>query len=284
MFRRLKQENGVAMFNGNFRHPLDNLIRDDRIFMLEAIIPFVSDRMKAPLAMYIKIMELQTILSSLQDKECMARCGLHKDINNQDDILSSLADCGFEDIKGKFANLKKMLDVMKMMESAKEMPGGNFSGNGSMFSDLFGGFAGSGSSEASKSSEVAESSEASESSEVSGSSEVAESSEVAGSPKMSKSAEAPDTSGLSASAWAYKNPEFPEDNTDSLYQHYGSVSAYEAARSPQSEKKTHTGRSAQDEQSNQATHFSHDYQDAHTTDDLYGSIKDLFDAYDKDHR
>lgn len=272
MFRRLKQENGVAMFNGNFRHPLDNLIRDDRIFMLEAIIPFVSDRMKAPLAMYIKIMELQTILSSLQDKECMARCGLHKDINNQDDILSSLADCGFEDIKGKFANLKKMLDVMKMMESAKEMSGGNSSGNGSIFSDLFGGFAGSGSSEESKSPETSESSE------------VYESSEASESPKMSESAKKPDTSGLSASAWAYKNPEFPEDNTDSLYQHYGSVNAYEAARSPQSEKKTHTGRPAHDEQSNQTTHFSHDYQDAHTTDDLYGSIKDLFDAYDKDHR
>ena len=272
VFRRLKQENGVAMFNGNFRHPLDNLIHDDRIFMLEAILPFVSDRLKAPLAMYIKIMELQTILSSLQDKECMARCGLHKDINNQDDILSSLADCGFEDVKGKFVNLKKMLDVMKMMESAKEMPGGNFSGNGSMFSDLFGGFAGSGSSEASKSSEV------------SGSSEIAESSEVSRSSEASEAPEAPDTSGLSASAWAYKNPEFPEDNTDSLYQHYGSVNAYEAARSPQSEKKTHTGRSAQDKQSNQTTHFSHDYQGAHTTDDLYGSIKDLFDAYDKDHR
>lgn len=272
MFRRLKQENGVAMFNGNFRHPLDNLIRDDRIFMLEAIIPFVSDRMKAPLAMYIKIIELQTILSSLQDKECMARCGLHKDINNQDDILSSLADCGFEDIKGKFANLKKMMDVMKMMESAKEMSGGNSSGNGSIFSDLFGGFAGSGSSEESKSPETSESSE------------VYESSEASESPKMSKSAEAPDTSGLSASAWAYKNPEFPEENTDSLYQHYGSVNAYEAARSPQSEKKTHAERSAQDEQSNQVTHFSQDHQMAHTTDDLYGSIKDLFDAYDKDHR
>lgn len=260
------------MFNGNFRHPLDNLIRDDRIFMLEAIIPFVSDRMKAPLAMYIKIMELQTILSSLQDKECMARCGLHKDINNQDDILSSLADCGFEDVKGKFANLKKMLDVMKMMESAKEMSGGNFFDNGSMFPDLFGGFAGSGSSEESKSPETSESSE------------VYESSEASESPKMSESATTPDTSGLSASAWAYKNPEFPEDNTDSLYQHYGSVNAYEAARSPQSEKKTHAGRSAQDEQSNQVTHFSQDHQMAHTTDDLYGSVKDLFDAYDKDHR
>ena len=55
------------MFNGNFHHPLDNLIKDDRLFMMEAILPFVDDRMKAPLAMYIKIMELQTILNALRD-------------------------------------------------------------------------------------------------------------------------------------------------------------------------------------------------------------------------
>ncbi len=113
------------MFSGNFRHPLDNLIRDDRLFMLEAILPFVADNMKAPLAMYIKIMELQSILSSLNDKNYMEHCGLHKDINNQDDILSSLADCGLKDVQSQFANIKKMVDMMKIMEASKEMQGEN---------------------------------------------------------------------------------------------------------------------------------------------------------------
>lgn len=108
------------MFSGNFRHPLDNLIHDDRLFMLEAILPFVPDNMKAPLAMYIKIMELQSVLSSLQDKNYMEHCGLHKDINNQDDILSSLADCGLMDVKSQFANIKKMMDMIKIMEASKE--------------------------------------------------------------------------------------------------------------------------------------------------------------------
>ena len=142
------------MFNGNFRHPLDNLIHDDRLFMMEAILPFVPDNMKAPLAMYIKIMELQSILSSLRDKSCLDSCGFHKDINNQDDILSSLADCGFTDVQSQFANIKKMMDMMKIMEASnemsnkmtKEMPngmadkmsGGAFADKG-MFSNLFGG-------------------------------------------------------------------------------------------------------------------------------------------------
>lgn len=105
------------MFNGNFHHPLDNLIQDDRLFMMEAIIPFVADNMKAPLAMYIKVTELQAILSALRDKDYVNSCGLHKDINNQEDILSSLAGCGFADIKAQFANMKKAMDMMKAMET-----------------------------------------------------------------------------------------------------------------------------------------------------------------------
>ena len=72
---------------------------------------------KAPLAMYIKIMELQTILNALRDTNYVNSCGLHKDINNQDDILSSLAGCGFPDIRNQFASMKKAMDMMKTMEA-----------------------------------------------------------------------------------------------------------------------------------------------------------------------
>ena len=105
------------MFNDNFHHPLDNLIKDDRLFMMEAILPFVDDRMKAPLAMYIKIMELQAILNALRDTNYVNSCGLHKDINNQDDILSALAGCGFPDVRDQFASMKKAMDMMKTMEA-----------------------------------------------------------------------------------------------------------------------------------------------------------------------
>lgn len=108
------------MFNGNFRHPLDNLIRDDRLFIMEAIIPFVDDNMKAPLAMYIKFMELKAILEALRDPGYVNSCGLHKDINNQDDIFSSLANCGLMGGKEQLENMKKAMNVMNMMNSMKQ--------------------------------------------------------------------------------------------------------------------------------------------------------------------
>lgn len=108
------------MFNGNFRHPLDNLIRDDRLFIMEAIIPFVDDNMKAPLAMYIKFMELKAILEALKDPGYVNSCGLHKDINNQDDIFSSLANCGLMGGKDQLENMKKAMNVMNMMNRMKQ--------------------------------------------------------------------------------------------------------------------------------------------------------------------
>ena len=130
----------LSMFNGNFRHPLDNLIRDDRLFIMEAIIPFVDDNMKAPLAMYIKFMELKAILEALRDPGYVNSCGLHKDINNQDDIFSSLANCGLMGGKDQLENMKKAMNMMNMMNKMKQ--GGDsesgVSGSGSADSGLTG--------------------------------------------------------------------------------------------------------------------------------------------------
>lgn len=119
------------MLGGHFLHPLDNLIKDDRLFMLEAVLPFVDDSMKAPLAMYIKVMELQLIMRAFGDSDYVCSCGLRKDINNQDDILSSLSGCGFTGLKGQFESVRRAMDMMNAMDSQdKSRPSG-------MFSDLF---------------------------------------------------------------------------------------------------------------------------------------------------
>lgn len=102
-------------------HPLDKLINDDKLFLLEAMIPFVDERMKAPLAMYIKITEIQLILRAFRNTNYVNQCGLCRDINNQDEILAALADCGFGDIAGQMNQLQsamRMMNMMSMMEQS----------------------------------------------------------------------------------------------------------------------------------------------------------------------
>lgn len=204
----------LSMFNGNFRHPLDNLIRDDRLFIMEAIIPFVDDNMKAPLAMYIKFMELKAILEALRDPGYVNSCGLHKDINNQDDIFSSLANCGLMGGKDQLENMKKAMNMMNMMNKMKQ--GG----------DSESGVSGSGSAD----------------------------SGLTGSGFTDSSTADTYTSGPRKTNTHHQSSFTPDYNdgyyeTDPLYQHYNTGS----------------------------------HSRSHPEKDLFGSIKDLFDEYDRNH-
>lgn len=219
----------LSMFNGNFRHPLDNLIRDDRLFIMEAIIPFVDDNMKAPLAMYIKFMELKAILEALRDPGYVNSCGLHKDINNQDDIFSSLANCGLMGGKDQLENMKKAMNMMNMMNKMKQ--GGDsesgVSGSGSADSGLTGsGFTDSGTAD----------------------------SGLTGSGFTDSSTADTYTTGPRKTNTHHQSSFTPDYNdgyyeTDPLYQHYNTGS----------------------------------HSRSHLEKDLFGSIKDLFDEYDRNH-
>ena len=228
-FEPSSNEMELSMFNGNFRHPLDNLIRDDRLFIMEAIIPFVDDNMKAPLAMYIKFMELKSILEALRDPGYVNSCGLHKDINNQDDIFSSLANCGLMGGKDQLENMKKAMNMMNMMNKMKQ--GGDsesgVSGSGSADSGLTGsGFTDSSTAD----------------------------SGLTGSGFTDSSTADTYTTGPRKTNTHHQSSFTPDYNdgyyeTDPLYQHYNTGS----------------------------------HSRSHPEKDLFGSIKDLFDEYDRNH-
>ena len=243
-FDQSPNEMELSMFNGNFRHPLDNLIRDDRLFIMEAIIPFVDDNMKAPLAMYIKFMELKAILEALRDPGYVNSCGLHKDINNQDDIFSSLANCGLMGGKEQLENMKKAMNVMNMMNSMKQDGDTEPGMAGSGMADS--GTTGSGMTDSSMAgSRMADSGMTDSGTAGSGmaDSRMADS----GMPDF-------DTTGVHKTAPNLQSSFTPDYNygyydTDQLYQHYNAES--------------HT--------------------EKHQEKDLFGSIKDLFDEYDRNH-
>jgi hypothetical protein len=101
-------------------HPLDNLIHGSHLFLLEALIPFVSRPVKAPLATYIKITELGMILQGLKDEQELEESGLNMDIHNEADIISALSGCGFGDMAQQLENIKQMSAMMEMMNMFKD--------------------------------------------------------------------------------------------------------------------------------------------------------------------
>lgn len=98
-------------------HPLDKLINDDRLLLMEAIIPFVDSSLRKPLVLYIKTTELKLIMNSLDNSDYTHRCGFDKDPGNREEVLSSLSDCGFSDVANQMKSMKQAMDIMNMMKS-----------------------------------------------------------------------------------------------------------------------------------------------------------------------
>ena len=101
-------------------HPLDKLISDDRLFLLEAILPFVDGPMRMPLVIYLKMMELQQIMRVINNQSYIRQCDFNRDLHNQNDILASLAQCGFPDIADQMKNMQQAMNMMQVMNAMNQ--------------------------------------------------------------------------------------------------------------------------------------------------------------------
>ncbi len=108
------------MQRGPLYHPLDKLINDDSLILMEAIVPFVDSNLRKPLVLYIKVTELKLIMNSLENTDYVHKCGFDRNIKNQDEVLSSLSECGFSDIANQMQSMKQAMDIMNMMNTPNE--------------------------------------------------------------------------------------------------------------------------------------------------------------------
>ncbi len=98
-------------------HPLDRLIKDDSIFMLEALVPFVDYRFKKMLIFYIKYKELISILDSFSKPDYISECGFDCHPKNTDDFISDI--CNF--LPGDFSSALKQMKQMQQMQGMMNM-------------------------------------------------------------------------------------------------------------------------------------------------------------------
>lgn len=98
-------------------HPLDKLINNDSLFLMEALVPFVDSSLRMPLAVYIKVTELQLLIKALQNNTYVNNCGFCRDFHNEKDILSALSECGYGDIAGQMSQMKSAMEMMNVMNA-----------------------------------------------------------------------------------------------------------------------------------------------------------------------
>ena len=113
----------------NKMHPLDKLISDDSLWLLEAIVAFVDYPYKRMLVMLIKYKELMSILNSLNDKSYISSCGFDCHPKCTEDMINDMCKFMPGDFSSSIQNMSKMMNMMNAMNSmnaaSNDSPGNN---------------------------------------------------------------------------------------------------------------------------------------------------------------
>lgn len=125
----------------NRPHPLDQLVKNDSIFFLEAMIPFVDYAYKKPLVLLIKFHEIKALMQCFDNPSYIAECGFDCHPDSSEEMMDSLCRFLPGDFAGNLKNMQQMMKMMRVMQAMNEAEGSDKnqnqgSGKGFNFEDL----------------------------------------------------------------------------------------------------------------------------------------------------
>ncbi len=107
-------------------HPLDKLISDDSIFLLETLVPFIEYPYKKMLVLFIKYRELMAIMNSLNDRDYISACGFDCHPKSTEEMLTNMCDFIPNNLSSSMKQMKQMMGMMDMMGTINPNSGNDF--------------------------------------------------------------------------------------------------------------------------------------------------------------
>ena len=98
------------------RKPLQQLLENSNVNLLEAALPFVPLEMKRFLALYIKISEVTEVMHGFEDEETIAMCGLDDQNMNYEMMLQAMR------MSANPKQAEKLEQIIRIMNLSKSIP------------------------------------------------------------------------------------------------------------------------------------------------------------------
>lgn len=99
----------------------EHLLTSPHIDMLYAALPYVSDRMRKPLAVYIKSTEMQRILSDLDSGDILSACGYEPSSPDPEAMLKAMKLAGGPNAGPQIDQILQMMNMVKTYQKMNEM-------------------------------------------------------------------------------------------------------------------------------------------------------------------
>lgn len=101
-------------------HPLDQLIHDDSLFFLEAMIPFVDYAYKKPLILLIKYQEIRALMQCFDHPDYVTSCGFDCHPESSEEMMECMCRFLPGDFAGNIKNMQQMLKMMQVMQAMND--------------------------------------------------------------------------------------------------------------------------------------------------------------------
>lgn len=97
--------------------PLEQMLQNSNLNLLEAALPYVTSDVRRPLAMYIKFSELTEVMTGLEDEETLAACGLNEQGMNYEMMLQAMKITATKEQSAKLEQITHFINLSKMLPS-----------------------------------------------------------------------------------------------------------------------------------------------------------------------
>ncbi len=99
----------------------DQVLKTPEIEMLNAALPYVSNQMRKPLAIYIKSTEMSHILSDFDNEEILSSCGFEKNTPDPEAMLNAMKIAGGKNASPQIDQMLQMMNLLKTYRKINEM-------------------------------------------------------------------------------------------------------------------------------------------------------------------
>lgn len=100
--------------------PLEQMLQNSNLNLLEAALPYVDLHIRRPLAMYIKFSELTEVMTGLEDEDTLTACGLNEQGMNYEMMLQAMKMTASKEQSGKIEQITQLMNLTKILPSLLE--------------------------------------------------------------------------------------------------------------------------------------------------------------------
>ncbi|MDO4554638.1 MAG: hypothetical protein Q4B70_05775 [Lachnospiraceae bacterium] len=108
-------------FSTDSFNPFDRFLKRPDVAMLNSALPYVGEDLRKPLALYIKILEMNRILTDFDNEDVLSACGFEESRPNPEAMLKAMKAAGGKDASPQIDSLLNMLNLIRTYQSYMEL-------------------------------------------------------------------------------------------------------------------------------------------------------------------